>query len=114
MTVTVPLYKEHDHSANTALAVLSYDGSLGNISLKATDLKGKDLHVKSYQNVSVVELSVEAMLSYNINEESLDARVSNNPSVRLSVEINDENALRGLDFNAVDRFFKNQLQDSNL
>jgi hypothetical protein len=77
-------------------------------------MKGKDVNVRSYQNVQVVELDVKAMLSYNINEESLDQRIQNNPAVRLSVEINDTHALNGLDFEGIDRFFKNQLQDSNL
>lgn len=53
------------------------------------------------------------MLTYDVTSESLDKHANSNPSVRLSVEVNDEGALN-VDERNLDRFFKNHLQDCNL
>ena len=54
------------------------------------------------------------MLAFKMTEESLDRNAQANPSIRISVSINDEKLSQDLDLTRLDRFFKNSLQDSNL
>ena len=54
------------------------------------------------------------MLAFKMTEESLDRNAQANPSIRISVSINDEQLSQDLDLTRLDRFFKNSLQDCNL
>jgi hypothetical protein len=39
-SVTVPMYRDHDPSVNKALIVLTFNGSLSNLKLRATSIQG--------------------------------------------------------------------------
>lgn len=49
------------------------------------------------------------MLGYNVNEESQDRKINDNPAIRFYVEINEDKKLHKLDKELLDRNFKNPL-----
>lgn len=115
VVITIPMMREFN--PDKAYAILTFDGKLQGCSLKSKSLTGDELKVSQVQtgNIYVCEVDVQEMQGYNVEEESPDKRSAAGgnsaiPAVRFWAslpKIEGEN-------NAIDRNFKNYLQDSNL